>query len=61
MPIKVVYLTFDLHLEGNVAPNPTGRLGYEEWLASNLSVPSKLMDVWYGEGMSVDVVTYDDT
>jgi hypothetical protein len=62
MAIKVAYLTYDLHQEGATTPSPgTGQKGFEKWLQDNLSAPSKLIDVHYGEGMTVQVVTYDDT
>ena len=58
MAINVAYLSYDLHIEGSVGDD-TGRAGFEKWLKDNVVDYSKIATIWYGEGMRVQVVTYD--
>ena len=51
--IKVNYLTYDLH-------KTTGVEAFETWLQANIIVDCTLLDVWYGEGMKVEVVVWDN-
>lgn len=62
MAIKVAYLNFNLHKEGNVAPDPSGVLGFEEWLQDNVNSPpdGTILDVHHDARLQTQVVIYDD-
>ena len=53
MASKVDLLTFDLH-------KPDGVTAYQAWLSANITGDAKILNIWYPEGLKVEIVVWDD-
>jgi len=53
MAVNVNKLNYDLHTQA-------GLDAYADWLTTYIVSPATIIDIWYGEGMSVEIVVWDD-
>jgi len=51
--IKVNYLTYNLH-------NQAGVDAFQAWFTANIGESCTILNVWYGEGLKVEIIVWDD-
>ena len=51
--IRVSYLNYDLHVQPGVD-------AFQAWLTTNITESASLLNIWYGEGLKVEIVIWDD-
>jgi len=51
--IRVSYLNYDLHKQDGVDD-------FQTWLTTNITSEASILNIWYGEGLKVEIVVWDD-